>query len=355
MSSGEATPAYKHLGRLYDRAELATLPKPEPLIAGWLDLRTSVVLIGATGTNKTFTALGWACSVATGRPWLGHEVAVTPCPVIYVVGEGAFGLDSRIAAWEEEHAEKVPGEALKVSMLPTSLTEDDFWTGLESLAGALGSRLVIFDTFSSLAPDADETKDAAAVIRRMSNLSVQLNGTAVLVHHTGWGPQDRARGGSQIEANPDSTIVLKKHEADDPDSAVSIYRKKNKEGPAGATLWVEREPVLDSCVLRRVGEPHAVSPLRSSTPSPKLHEAILEWLDEHPDEAGKSEALKAIKPTVTARTERLREAWGELVSGRVIRSRPFEYTDATGRKQTREVWARATPEEAKVRLRGAGR
>lgn len=255
MSSGEATPAYKHLGRLYDRAELATLPKPEPLIAGWLDLRTSVVLIGATGTNKTFTALGWACSVATGRPWLGHEVAVTPCPVIYVVGEGAFGLDSRIAAWEEEHAEKVPGEALKVSMLPTSLTEDDFWTELESLAGALGSRLVIFDTFSSLAPDADETKDAAAVIRRMSNLSVQLNGTAVLVHHTGWGPQDRARGGSQIEANPDSTIVLKKHEADDPDSAVSIYRKKNKEGPAGATLWVEREPVLDSCVLRRVDEP----------------------------------------------------------------------------------------------------
>ena len=38
--------------------------------------------------------------------------------------------------------------------------------------------MVVLDAFSSLAPDADETKDAALVIRRLSDLSAEINGAA---------------------------------------------------------------------------------------------------------------------------------------------------------------------------------
>lgn len=255
VTLAELRERYKSLGRMLDRTELPSLPKPVALIQSWAETRTAVVMIGATGTNKTFTLIGWACSTATGEPWLGHEVAIEPCPVIYVVGEGASGFDARITAWESQSGVTVPRDRLILLLQPESLTDPKFWDELQSLAGEVESRLVILDTFSSLAPDADETKDAAAVIRRMSTLSVEIDGVVVLAHHTGWGPQDRARGGSQLEANPDSTIVLQKLNPDDPNSIVSILRKKDKDGPSGRRLHVARIEAQDSCVLEVVDAP----------------------------------------------------------------------------------------------------
>jgi hypothetical protein len=86
-------------------------------------------------------------------------------------------------------------------------------------------------------------------------LSVVIDGVVVLAHHTGWGPQDRARGGSQLEANPDSTIVLQKLDADDPNSVVRILRKKDKDGPSGHRIHVTRIESEDSCVLELADAP----------------------------------------------------------------------------------------------------
>jgi hypothetical protein len=271
---------YKSLGRVLDRAELPALPRPQPLIEGWADTRSSVVVIGATGTNKTFTLIGWACSTATGEPWLGHAVAIEPCPVIYVVGEGASGFDARIAAWEATTGVVVPEGRLLLLMQPESLRDPAFWEELQALAVDVGSRLIILDTFSSLAPDADETKDAAAVIRRMSMLSVTIDGVVVLAHHTGWGPQDRARGGSQLEANPDSTIVLQKLDPDEPNGVVSILRKKDKDGPSGKRIHVMRLPVENSCVLEMVDAPPETTKKRGDGPVREAIRSVLLSQDE---------------------------------------------------------------------------
>lgn len=246
---------YKALGRVLDRTALPGLPKPLPLIQSWVDTRSAVVMIGATGSNKTFALIGWACSVASGSPWLGHEVAIEPSPVIYVVGEGASGFHARIAAWEADTETSIPAGRITLVLQPESLTDPEFWADLGRLADDLGARLVILDTFSSLAPDADEMKDAAAVIRRMSVLAVNIDGAVVLAHHTGWGPQDRARGGSQLEANPDSVIVMQKLDPEDPNSIVSILRKKDKDGPSGRRIHVARVQSDDSCVLEVVEAP----------------------------------------------------------------------------------------------------
>jgi RecA-family ATPase len=173
------------LGRMLDRSDLAALPKPEPLIENWVDLRTANLVVGATGTNKTFALLGWACSVATGVPWLGHRVAVDPATVIYVVGEGGSGLHSRISAWEEDNGIDVPRERLVILLLPDSISSAMFWEELCDLALVVGARLVVLDTFSSLAPAADETDDAAVVLRYMAALATDIDGAVVLAHHTG--------------------------------------------------------------------------------------------------------------------------------------------------------------------------
>ena len=58
--------------RLLSASALANLPAPEPLIDGVLDQGTVALLYGKWGTLKTFIALDWAASVATGRPWQGR-------------------------------------------------------------------------------------------------------------------------------------------------------------------------------------------------------------------------------------------------------------------------------------------
>lgn len=240
---GEVEPT-RLSSRMLTRSQLADLPPVEPLIADTLSLRSSVVLIGPTGAGKTFLALSWACCVATGTRWLGREVV--RAPVLYIVGEGASGLDNRVAAWEQMYGTPVADADLMFAIRPDSLVNPNTWADITAEARAMGARLVVLDTFSSLAPDADETKDAAMTLRRLANLAAVIDGTTLMVHHPGWGDVERARGGSQIEANADEVVLLRGNAHTD---LVEMERKKCKEGPAGAKTWLRRKVVGESVAI----------------------------------------------------------------------------------------------------------
>jgi hypothetical protein len=85
----EDTPVYAD--HLLTRSALRKLPDPEPLINNVLDQGTTALLYGRWGTAKTFIALDWAASVATGRPWQGRKTVQRRG--LYVVAEGAFGFN----------------------------------------------------------------------------------------------------------------------------------------------------------------------------------------------------------------------------------------------------------------------
>lgn len=245
VTATESAPEVTRLSaRMLTRSQLATLPPVEPLITDTLSLRSSVVLIGPTGAGKTFLALSWACCVATGSRWLGRDVVRSP--VLYVVGEGASGLDARIAAWEQMWGTTVSDDDIRFAIRPESLIHMNTWVEIAKEARDLGARFVVLDTFSSLAPDADETKDAAVTMRRLADLAAAIDGTALLVHHPGWGDVERARGGSQIEANADEVILLRGNAHTD---LVEMERKKVKEGPAGDKTWLRRKPIGDSVAI----------------------------------------------------------------------------------------------------------
>jgi hypothetical protein len=231
------------------RSELHALPPVEPLIAGVISLRSTVVLLGMSGAGKTFVSLSWAASIGTGIPWLGHHV--TRVGALYVVGEGAAGLDDRVSAFEQAWKAPVSDDDLMFSVRPASLTDPRTWSEIEREAKATRRRVIMLDTFSSLAPDADETKDAAVLTRRMADLSAGIDGTVVLVHHPGWGDPTRARGGSQLEANVDEVLVL---HGDRNDPKIALEVKKRKEGHAGAKTWLRRKPAYGSVVIERLSD-----------------------------------------------------------------------------------------------------
>lgn len=223
---------------LLRRSELKTLPKVEPLIDGVISMRASVVMFGPTGASKTLIGLSQALCIGLGLPWLGNSTL--QAPVLYVLGEGSSGLDDRVRAFEMFYGVEADDDAVIFSVKPASLAAIRTWSEIRAEALDLGRRVVFFDTFSSLAPDADETKDAATFTRRLSDLAAAIDGTAVLVHHPGWSDAERTRGGYQLEANVDEVLKVSGSPAS---NAVQVTRKKVKEGPAGDVFWLRRKVV----------------------------------------------------------------------------------------------------------------
>jgi len=71
------------------------------VIKGLLPEQSFVSMYGPSGSFKSFLALDWACHIASGIDWDGHKVKQGA--VLYVAGEGGFGVTKRIRAWELQH------------------------------------------------------------------------------------------------------------------------------------------------------------------------------------------------------------------------------------------------------------
>ena len=241
--SGERCLKHVNRGRLAQefgsftmtRSELSRNPPTRYVIDG-VKVAGAVVSIGNTGTYKSFTELGMALCVATGKQWLGHSVAQGR--VLFIIGEGASGLDQRVRAWEEACNGGIPvrDEVFHVARKPGSLSQQATWDALTAYAEEGLFSYIVLDTFSSLAPEADETKDAALTLSRMTDLSVAINGCVTLVHHTGWGDKTRARGGSQFESNADSILIYAAVAEGSP--VISVTLKKLKDDQSGAVFYL---------------------------------------------------------------------------------------------------------------------
>jgi hypothetical protein len=249
------------LGVVLTRSQLSSLPAVETLIERVVGFPAAVLVVGSTGVGKTFCVVAFGCCVATGRSWLGHRVVRRR--VLLVVGEGAYGLDQRVSAWEQEwnNGVSVPDEWLTIIVKPRSLHDPATWAELAAYAVAGGYGLVVLDTFSSLAPDSDETKDAAQIMRRLSDLATVINGTAMLIHHPGWSDSGRARGGSQLEANADEILILK--EVTEGSDLFTMTRKKVKDGPAGEVHWLRRSLSHNSVIIEGSRSDDVSVPLRA--------------------------------------------------------------------------------------------
>src|SRR5688572_16283475 len=131
----------------YRRSQLDQIPPPSYLIDGVLNTNVLALLAGKFGTYKSFVSVSFACSIATGQPWLGHDIT-QPGPVIYVAAEGASGLRARISAWESVYnrGARVPDDRLVVVGCSVNLTREDEVVAIDELCADVRPRMVIWDT-----------------------------------------------------------------------------------------------------------------------------------------------------------------------------------------------------------------
>jgi hypothetical protein len=240
-------------GRLHTRSQLRDIRPPTPLIDGVLDVGTMIVLAGQFGTFKTFATVGWACSVATGTPWLGHKV-VTPGPVLYVAAEGASGIQKRVDAWERRSGVTVPDDRLTTLDVPVNLGADDQASALLTIARELGAVLVIVDTLHRCTPglDGDDNSDMGRITMVADALREHVGAATLYVHHTGHAGT-RSRGASAIEDDADAVWIAKLTGDDSrrPDKPRQLEQRKTKDSDLLEPFFVKLDLIneADSGVL----------------------------------------------------------------------------------------------------------
>jgi hypothetical protein len=215
--------------KLLTRSDLRNLPPPEPLIDNVLDQGTIALLYGKWSTGKTFIALDWAACVATGKAWQNRKTEQRK--VLYVVGEGASGLNQRADAWETGWQTMISDEWLSIYPHPINLLNDYDIDQLRALIVWGGYDLVIFDTLARCMVGADENsaKDGGIVIDNMTKLRDATpggRGVILAVHHAGKDAKT-LRGTSALESGVDTVYSTSRDE----EGWISLNREKRKDGP----------------------------------------------------------------------------------------------------------------------------
>lgn len=214
--------------KLLTRSALRNLPNPEPLIDNVLDQGTTALLYGKWGTAKTFIALDWAASVATGRKWQNRHTEQRR--VLYVVGEGAFGFRGRLQAWETGWHTVVDDDWLHILPIPVNLTNHPAVNNLLALVDWGGYDFVIVDTLARCMVGADENsaKDCGEVVDALTRILAATpggRGNVLGVHHAGKDGRT-LRGSSAFEGGAD-TVYFTSRDGE----VITLDREKRKDGP----------------------------------------------------------------------------------------------------------------------------
>lgn len=253
------TPQAARIRRLlYVRSALDSIPPPRPLIAGVLDVATIAVLSGKFGTYKSFVALSWACSLATGKPWFGRDVPAA-VPVLYVAAEGLSGVSRRIRAWEaaSNGGQRVADTHLAVIGGAVNLSVPEDVRALDEVIGEIRPGFVVLDTLHRCAAGVDENsaKEMGQVTEMVALLRERSGATVLACHHTGHGGM-RARGSSSIEDDYDASWVIRLDNDDEEDrsarNARTMHHRKTKDGEISEPIPLELVVSGESAYVRQM-------------------------------------------------------------------------------------------------------
>jgi hypothetical protein len=231
--------------RVLSRDQLRSLPEPEPLIEGVLDRRTTALLSGYWGSYKSFIALDLMLCVATGKSWQGRKVHHAG-PVLYVAAEGAYGLDSRVHAWETAWGHKA--DQIEVYPDPVNLLHRD---QVDALVGYVTERqhvMVTLDTIARCMVGGEENsaKDMGLVVDALDRIKRATDGGVALgVAHAGITDRGRTRGSSALEAGVDTVYITERLGQ----RGVDLHREKRKDGPREDQHQLQLREVAQSCIL----------------------------------------------------------------------------------------------------------
>ena len=221
------------------------IEEPSPtkwIIKEWLAAHCVAMIFGPSGAGKSFIALDMACSIAAGIPWQG--IKTKPGVVVYLAGEGNYGIRKRIASWAIEH-QTTQLDNLLISNRPIDLDSPRAAAEVIKLVRSITQEpisLLIVDTVNNhMSGDENAAKDVRAMVNSCSTAASALGATTVFVHHTGVSEtaQGRERGSSAWRGGLDFSIYVSRTT----DKAIKIEAKKVKDDKEPEPIYGLLKPV----------------------------------------------------------------------------------------------------------------
>lgn len=178
--------------------------------------RQVVVLMGDSGTGKSFLAFAMTMSLARGVPFFGRRV-IRPMGVIWCAYEAADGASARMRAYREHHGlklEPLPFGALEhpLPIWPNEPNGSLLINEIEGITsehfGSSGLGAIVVDTYNAATPGASEIdSEVVSRIRTYFHRVVAKTGaTLIIVGHTN--SSGKHRGNEQLTNNVDTIIKV---------------------------------------------------------------------------------------------------------------------------------------------------
>jgi hypothetical protein len=235
-----------------------TLEPIQFLIDGLLPQGSLSMLFGDPGCGKSFVAIDIAMCIATGSSF--HGKLVTRGTVIYIAGEGYYGLTQRAWAWAAYKEIPIEDAEIYISRTSVDIPDDDarekLTSEIHSLIGDNGKpELIVLDTVARNFGGNDEnsTKDMSAFITAVDAINAEFDCATLLVHHTGHADKSRARGAIALKGALDTEYRLSKNDAF---LTLECTKAKDFEEPKGMRFMLQPlelqtgEEIIESTIIK---------------------------------------------------------------------------------------------------------
>lgn len=212
--------------------ELVNMPPPTWLIEGLIPQHGLVLLYGRPGEHKTFIAVDGGLRVAYGLDW--HGRAVKRVGVLYIAGEGRFGIGQRIKGWRKKHG--LAGVDAPFKLLPVAVHMLDP-ANVEKLKRTIDQvreevdfeiGMVVIDTVSRAIPGQDENSQEAMslFVDACAEIQNHCGGVVIGIHHSGKDADRGMRGSTVLLGGCDTAIRVAKEEDH---TVLSVEKQKDGE------------------------------------------------------------------------------------------------------------------------------
>jgi hypothetical protein len=188
-----------------------------PLIKGLLDHEQISLIVGDTGSGKTFFALDRDLHIAAGLDWFGRKV--TQGGVVYLATEAGRSIENRVVAWRSEHGleySEIPFAAITSPVDLCHAEAGDFDLLIETIKRVGFSPLVLLeiDTLNRAMAGGNENApdDMGGYMSSIDRLRDQLCCHVSNIHHFGKDASRGSRGHNSLICAVDTEIQVTRDE-----------------------------------------------------------------------------------------------------------------------------------------------